>query len=273
MTSTLYSGAPAARLFMELLDDHGLQSRVTEYTERIRNPADGKETFYTRRVQSDGVATAEAELAEALSRTRRREVAEAIEPIVDGMCSLAFATSECRWPLAHMVDTREVGSGFPVLPALQGHSITATVFNPWIAGCGCTKPTGYWEFGPDGMLGLKALALIVDTDNPKHSQLNLILPNRNPKPDHVSFVVVTLELDGHASGCCVSARLEEARFLRSSLGLNGIDTAVRYPLDGGRELDEVIGFPGGFDYLVDALPGLVTYLHEVATRLDVTHQH
>lgn len=228
------------------------------------------ETFYGTTLAKSGREAAEAQLMEWIQRDHRREIADSLTPIAQGMLKVMQA------------DHRNVKVGFTTAfdrtlfptPYKAGpHAKLISLYNPEIPGCGCNQPAGASDFGVYGRLGLQAIAVAIDPERPEANELTLVLPIRNAPAGTDGYVAVQLDRTGHSIGDQRTMNFYRGAALSSALGIMGNDSIIMYGTASGGVTDDWIGFPGAMDYIASRLPALALYLLDAAEKLSGDHKH
>ena len=246
----------------DLLNRKSLAPKVDAYLQgKMRNYPD---SWYNKILKKDGQEVAEKALAEWVEERHLCKFSEAIRPAVVGLKDLAEADKDGKY--VKLVRTSDDGSTFTSRRfGLNTQLLIA--FNPEHHGCGCDTPEGYWAFGLNGTLGLKAVVLGCSTT--EEVMLGLVFPNRDKEadPNGNGFTMICLDLEGHLDNHSLSPHFYKDGFLKQSLGLTSMDEAVSiFTIAGGSD-DVCMGFPGSADYLAKHIGTLGTYLSSTATKL------
>jgi len=139
-------------------------------------------------------------------------------------------------------------------------------FNPEHHGCGCDTPEGYWAFGRNGTLRLRAV--VIGYSETK-AILALVLPNlfKDMDPGGNGITVISIDLEGHLNNESIAPSFNKDEFIKQSLGLTSMDEAVSIFTTAGGSDDVCMGFPGSADYLAKHIGTLGTYLSSTAPKL------
>jgi hypothetical protein len=234
------------------------------------------DSFYTRILAEEDKAAAYAALLKWNIDGRRRDIAEGIKPVAQGL--LALARVDVQEDYITVTDTSEHA------PYPRNHYATTvarkvTFLNRQAPGCGCSQPRDAAIFAPYGQLGLRAVTLEVgmsSLDEHWYGRLGLVLPVRSieiPTTREFGFTVATMDLTGFTNGHMFSPNLDQDGYLRYALGLIDLDEAIGSIRSSGGHFDNAIGFPGATNFLADALPKLGQYLTDLAAKLAPDHSH
>lgn len=259
MVATL---SPSVGFLNNLLSGQTLSPVVDEYLRE--NLVNYPGSWYNQVLRKDGKEAAEKALAEYAKKNYLYEFSEAIRPTVAGLKDLTEADKEEKH--VRLLRTGNDGSKF-IARRFGSSSQLLVAFNPEHHGCGCDTPEGYWAFGLNGTLGLRAVVLGISYG--REVILGLVLPNRDKEADPLGegFKMICLNLAGHLYNDSLSPKFRRDDFLRQELGLIGMENAISILTYAGGSEDMCMGFPGSADYLAKHIGTLGTYLSSTAAKL------
>jgi hypothetical protein len=240
--------------------------------ENIRHSWYSDGTFYTKELEQNGREAAEAALVEWDRSWRMSDFAAVIEPVAEGMLAMAKADPQSvmltdadkRNPFAHYKMNE---SGFLFI-----------MLNKSAPGCGCTQPKESELFGPGGEIGIKAITLACDYNNPRITKLGIVMSLRGR--NHLDyelwrsgFTVLTIDRDGDTDGETFIPSAADPDFLMKMLGL-AAGPIPGHSCSSGGGLSHAVGFPGASEYLSRTLPRLKEYYSSLAEKLSNSgHKH
>jgi hypothetical protein len=256
------------RLLRSLLASGYLRSQYDRYVNtEIRT---GSRTFYTRIAEELGSDAAESALRDWNAVHRLSDYANVIEPVARGMLAMAAINTQKKY--VSVLDNNPRTKIFNY--SMPGPSRIVLVNAP-APGCGCTQPPNWEIFGPDGRLGLKAVVLYFNHNDPGATGLGIILPARNTQASAVGrcgFTVAQITSSGRTDTATFLPQAPDEHFLMKLLGQHPGYPRVGCSFFGGH-FDDGVGFPGATDYLANHLPKLEAYLTELARKLSGGHRH
>jgi hypothetical protein len=264
MTTSTATNAPhpAMDVLDSWLNGGHVASRVEDWADRVRTSTHSADRY------------TEAQMAKQVAQ--REPVASAIKQTAQGMRALAEVnpTDGHNGPVVYLATDLPVGSfaGFDRGSQDYRDTQTVLVFNPEVPGCGCMQPEGSYLFGHDGILGLRAVALSVDTTRPGLVKLSLILPHRRKEADRSAFTAAQFNLQGDLSTFRYEPTLYTHGPLMHELGLWSQDQ-VWFPLTGNFGDSNYHLGPGCPELLCSKLGELGDYLTDAADKLSGTHTH
>ncbi len=259
---------------LQLMLDQGLLG--SQYELMIAGVIKDNDSFYNRTKAEKGELAADQELVEWNQRARLSDLAAGIQPVARGMLALAKIDSGGEHVNIGLITEQ---SDFPICYKLPIPSPVVVVFNREIQSCACNLAPGCEEFSPGGGLGLIALTLQAGYSvrrGAKVAQLGLVISQRTTSQKRLNesgYIVVTVNLDGMATGHSYSPVIRQQGFLKYALGLENC-TQLYYLLhSSGGNFDDAVGFPGAVHYIAEALPRLAGYLVGLAANLDPAAEH
>ncbi len=252
----------------DLFAGEALNPRYEEYLNKSVRLS-GKDNFYNRIKNDQGTEDAEIAITEWNKQYHYIEFAPVIKTIARGLLDLAL--TDTNNDNVVLVEPQEWPTYFPTFYDNGNPTKMVFAFNKKVASR--QKQPIYSEvFGPNSLLGLKAVALWAGVDNGDGhamSQAGVVLPDldKNRRND-AGFVVATIDNSGFACAHKYGVDLlsENNQFLRSQVGIISLKKIVApYKHDGS--VDEILGHPGATDYLAKHLPKLGDYLSDLSTKI------
>jgi hypothetical protein len=146
------------------------------------------------------------------------------------------------------------------------------LFNNSAQDCSCIRPVGTDDFAPSARLGLKAVTLFVDPQDPDVNELGLVLSLRDGSDSNAGFNIVQFTVQGDIRMEAHTSTYYKDGLVQYNLGLIPAEQVwalnVRtMPMAD----DKCIGFPGATDYLVSHLPHLAHYYTKLAGLIAPDH--
>jgi len=207
---------------------------------------------------------------------RLYEIASFIKPAAHGLLTLAEASVQAdRTGICMLPIVRPSAIHYP-LPRGLIHGKLAVFLNEPPADGATAEHADI--FGPNSVLGLRAVTLAFSPGRPSITELGLVLPVRNMPLQankyawRSGFTVVRLGTSGSVIAQTsipnqAHANTPPERFLCAALGLvDAQPVASHNPHAHERHIDRIIGLEDGFNYLTAVLPWLGSYLGSVAQQ-------
>jgi hypothetical protein len=236
--------------------------------ETFRNS--NRETFYARTLKEEGHEAAEAELIEWAMVMHDHRVADALEPIVNGIAHVLDTTHHAVNG-ERFVKTDNSLFPFPYRSSRETYGIV--LYNLEVPGCGCTQPKGFDKFSKWGELGITSFVVIIDPLRPEENSVVLMLPIRGTRENgekRNGFVAVVMRRNGE-----IRSVLKEVQLYSNAaehLAFGGNQAFGVMEASGGSPCNHV-GFPGAQEYITSNLSELAEYLEDVAEQLSDQHEH
>jgi hypothetical protein len=256
-----------------MLAEGRLASRYEDHLQKLRMSPD---SFYNQVLKKSGREAAEQTLRDVDETRHTSMFASLIVPITQGLISLSRVTDERTLVLA--ANPRDYFYG------MRQHLGSVIFFNTLNApGCGCVQPKGTDLFSTHGRLGLQAVTLTVGTHQKGGSNANLgivlsphygIVKNHDTSRRQDGYNVLSFDLFGFTNWSRHTPYIiDSVSYLKYTFGLCTADDLVGGNQRSGGHPDDMLGFPGAYDYLAKVLPDLGPYLSDLADKLSKEHTH
>ncbi len=254
----------------QMLAEGRLVSRYEDGLEKQRRYSDSS---YRQIVQTSGREAAEKMLQDVDKIHHISMFASLLVPIVQGLANLS------------RIDDRTFVmtlKGREHIYGMRQHLGSVIFFNATnTPDCGCVQSKGADVFSVYGRLGLQAITLTVGTHQEGGSYANLgivFLPSciakNSDSHQKNGYKVFSIDLFGYTNWSQhIPSLISPMSYLKYTFGVCTADDLIGYSKTSGGHADDLLGFPGAYDYLVKVLPDLGPYLSDLADKLSKEHKH